>query len=564
MILLNPRDLTRPYPDDRSADVMRKTVGFFEAKGKKRLLEDYYDRVWYADFLDFVRENRIFATMCTPAGEGAADGRWDTWRNCEFAEILGFYGLQYWYTWQVSVLGLGPLWMTRNEGLRRRAADALEAGGIFAFGLSERAHGADIYSTDMVLTRDGDGWKANGRKYYIGNGNEAAIVSTFGRLAEEDEYVFFAADPKHERYDLIQNVVASQNYVSEFELKDYPVTEDDILHRGRDAWNAALNTVNIGKYNLGWASIGICTHALYEAITHASHRVLYGHPVTDMPHVRQMFVDAYCRLVAMKLFALRAADYMRVASSEDRRYLLYNPMVKMKVTTQGEEVVDLLWDAIAAKGFEKSMYFGQAAVDIRALPKLEGTVHVNIALIVKFMPNFFFNPTEYPDVETQSHGGNDDFLFDQGSTKGLSQIQFNDYRRAFEGCSLPNVELFAEQTESLRRMLEEAPPGPDQMKDVDFLLSMGEMFALVVYAQLLLENAPIYGTDDDLLDQIFDFMVRDMSKFALQLFSKPSSTERQMEGCREILRRPVVDRARYDRVWSGHVAPLSDRYEMND
>ena len=112
MILLNPRDLHRSYTDERSAEVMRSTVGFFEAKGKKRLLEDYYSQVWYADFLDFVSENRIFATLCTPAGEGAEDARWDTWRNCEFAEILGFYGLQYWYTWQVSVLGLGPLWMT--------------------------------------------------------------------------------------------------------------------------------------------------------------------------------------------------------------------------------------------------------------------------------------------------------------------------------------------------------------------------------------------------------------------------------------------------------------------
>ena len=40
-----------------------------------------------------------------------------------------------------------------------------------------------------------------------------------------------------------------------------------------------MNTVNVGKYNLGWASIGMCTHAFYEAINHASGRVLYGNPV---------------------------------------------------------------------------------------------------------------------------------------------------------------------------------------------------------------------------------------------------------------------------------------------
>jgi len=566
MILLNPKQHTRPYADDRSAEVMRKTIAFFETKGKDKLLADYYDREWYADFLEFVKANRIFATMCTPAGEGAPDGRWDTWRICEFAEILGFYGLQYWYTWQVSVLGLGPIWMSKNAAIRKKTVQALEDGGIFAFGLSEKAHGADIYSTDMVLTPSGDGWKASGRKYYIGNGNAAAIVSTFGRIPGQDggadEYVFFAADPQHPNYHLVKNVVASQNYVSEFELKDYPVGQGDILHRGRDAWDAALNTVNIGKYNLGWASIGICTHALYEAITHASNRVLYKMHVTDFSHVRQNFVDAYCRLVAMKLFALRAADYMRTASNEDRRYLLYNPMVKMKVTTQGEEVINLLWDTIAAKGFEKDMYFSQAATDIRGLPKLEGTVHVNIALIVKFMPNFFFTPGEYPPVATQSEPRNDDFLFHQGGAKGLSQIQFNDYRKAFEGVNLPNVQRFAEQADIFRELLQTDPPGPAQMKDIAFLLAGGEIFALVVYSQLILENAPFYGINDDLLDQIFDFMVRDMSKFALQLLSQPSSTEKQVACCRRMMQKAVHDQARYDRVWQEQVAPLSGAYEM--
>ena len=564
MILLNPKQHERPESDARSQEIMRKVIGFFENKGKSQLMADYYDRPWYSDFLEFVGKERIFASMCTPEGQGAADTRWDTSRICEFAEILGFYGLQYWYTWQVSVLGLGPIWMSDNEALRKRTAQALEDGGIFAFGLSEKTHGADIYSTDMVLTPDpdGDGWRANGSKYYIGNGNEAAIVSTFGRFEDGDEYVFFAADPRHENYHLEKNVVASQNYVSAFSLRDYPVREADILHRGRDAWNAALNTVNIGKYNLGWASIGMCTHALYEAITHANNRKLYGMSVTDMSHVRRMFVEGHARLVAMKLFALRAADYMRVAAPDDRRYLLYNPMVKMKVTTQGESVINLFWDAIAAKGFEKDMYFSQAAVDIRALPKLEGTVHVNIALISKFMPNFFFDPAEYPEVATQDEARNDDFLFDQGSTRGLGQIQFHDYRRAFDGVDLPNVRLFFEQTESFRNMLATAPPGPDQMKDVDFLLAGGEIFALVVYAQLILENARIHGLEDDLLDQIFEFMVRDLSGFALQLLSQPSSTDAQMESCRAMVQKPAHDAERYDRVWTQHVQPLDGAYEM--
>ena len=71
--------------------------------------------------------------------------------------MLGFYGIPYWYPWQVTVLGLGPIWMSENAEARGRAAPSLEAGGVFAFGLSEREHGADVCSTYMVLTPDGAG-----------------------------------------------------------------------------------------------------------------------------------------------------------------------------------------------------------------------------------------------------------------------------------------------------------------------------------------------------------------------------------------------------------------------
>jgi len=564
MILLNPKAYDRQYVDEQSRAIMLKTIEFFEHKGKEKIKEDDHNRTWYRDFLEFQKREGIFATLLTPSAYGDAACRWDTWRICGYNEILGFYGLAYWYTWQVSILGLGPIWMTHNEQLKQRAAKLLREGAVFAFGLSERDHGADLYSTEMTLAPQADGtYRANGSKYYIGNGNEAPMVSTFGKMSDTGDYVFFAANYQHQRYDCVKNVVAAQNYVAEFALHDYPITEDEILARGQDAWDAALNTVNIGKYNLGWASIGIATHAFYEAIRHAANRRLYGMHVTDFPHVRRLFTDAYCRLVAMKLFALRAADYMRVASQDDRRYLLYNPVVKMKVTTQGEQVVNLLWDVIAAKGFEKNMFFEMATRDIRALPKLEGTVHVNIALIVKFMANYFFNPAEYPEVGMQNAPADDTFLFNQGPTKGLGKIRFHDYGPVYDSYDLPNVNVFKEQIADFKELLATATPDEAQRKDVDFLLSLGEAFTLVVYGQLILENARIYGIDEGLVDQIFDFMVRDFSEFALQLHGKPSSTPQQMDCCLRIIRKPAVNEQRYLTVWEDHVYPLKDAYEMS-
>ncbi|MFF1446496.1 acyl-CoA dehydrogenase family protein [Streptomyces sp. NPDC058295] len=566
--LFNPRTYDPAHFDSETRRLLRATVDWFEVRGKRQLIEDYRTRAWLGDFLAFAAKENLFATFLTPssaAGAGEADKRWDTARIAALNEILGFYGLDYWYAWQVTILGLGPVWQSDNAAARDRAAQLLDQGEVFAFGLSEKSHGADIYSTDMLLEPDGDGgFRATGSKYYIGNGNAAGLVSVFGRRSDvegPDGYVFFAADSRHPAYHLLKNVVDSSKFVSEFRLEDYPVQAEDVLHTGRAAFDAALNTVNVGKFNLCTASIGICEHAMYEAVTHAHNRLLYGRPVTAFPHVRRELTDAYVRLVGMKLFSDRAVDYFRCAGPEDRRYLLFNPMTKMKVTTEGEKVIDLMWDVIAAKGFEKDNYFAQAAVEIRGLPKLEGTVHVNLALILKFMRSHLLDPAAYPDVPTRLDAADDTFLFRQGPARGLGSVRFHDWRPAFESCAhLPNVARLREQADALCEFVATAAPDAEQSRDLDLLLAVGQLFALVVHAQLVLEQSRLTGLDEDVLDELFAVLVRDFSAHAVELHGKDSATRQQQEWALGAVRRPVVDPARTERVWQ-QVEALSGAYE---
>jgi acyl-CoA dehydrogenase len=561
-LLLNPRTYDPADLDPEARRLVRVTIEWFEARGKAELKRVRHEREWYSDFLDFMASEKAFATFLTPGSQG---GCWDTARICAFGELLAFYGLGYWYAWQVTILGLGPVWQSENEAAKARAEQILKEGGVFAFGLSEKAHGADIYNTDMVLTPDGDGYRASGSKYYIGNGNVAAMVSVFGRRADiegPDGYVFFAVDSQHPSYELVKNVVSAQMYVSEFRLNDYPLAAADILHTGSAAFDAALNTVNIGKFNLGFASVGICEHAFYEAITHADNRVLYGNRVTDFPHVRQGLTDAYARLIAMKLFGERAIDYVRSASAGDRRYLLFNPVTKMKVTTEGERVIDGLWDVVAAKGFEADTYFEQAAMDIRALPKLEGTVHVNMALVLKFLPSYLLRPAALPDVPRRRDVADDAFLFHQGPARGLGKVRFADWRTSYDAFAhVPNVAVFREQADGLVELVMNAGPDEDQAKDLDLLLALGELFTLVVYGQLILEQASLTGLDADLVDQVFDVLVRDFSAYAVDLHGKASSTKEQQLWALEHVRKPAPGTARYDRVWR-QVRDLAGTYEM--
>ncbi|MCU1647501.1 MAG: acyl-CoA dehydrogenase [Nocardia sp.] len=632
--LFNPKTHEFAEFDAETRRLLRATVNWFESHGKVRLLADSRDRVWYSEFLDFIKSERVFATFLTPAAEAAGDPnkRWDTARIAMMSKILGFYGMQYWYVWQVTILGLGPIWQSANVEAKARAAAALDSGEIFAFGLSEQAHGADVYSTDMILepkTRGG-GFTATGGKYYIGNGNQAAMVSVFGRRADRpiidsadfqrkmtDEeysgYLFFAADSRHKNYKLQKNVVDSQMYVAAFELDKYPVAEGDILHTGRAAFDAAMNTVNVGKFNLGFGAVGACEHAMYEAVTHAENRILFGHKVTEFPQVKSILADSFARLIGMKLYSERAIDYMRSANENDRRYLLVSAIEKMSVTRTGQKIYEDLADVIAARGFENDMYFPMAMVGMFGLPRLEGTVHVNMALSLKFMPNYMFHPADaalaalrylpaaspagavrvvsealswssrrvtpragglvpklrselagatYAPVPTRRDAADDDFLWRQGPSSGLGRIRFADWKPVFEKFAhIPNVAVFLEQALGLQTLLAAATPTREQQADVDFLFGLGELFTMVPYAQLILEQAAIANADVDVLDQLFDIFVRDFSKHAVALSAKPSATKAQQARALDLVRRPVADPVRFEVVLR-QVRVLAGTYEM--
>jgi acyl-CoA dehydrogenase len=200
--------------------------------------------------------------------------------------------------------------------------------------------------------------------------------------------------------------------------------------------------------------------------------------------------------------------------------------------------------------------------DIDGLPKLEGTVAVNLALIAKFMPNYLFAPQEYAPVGTRTDAADDEFLFRQGPARGLSKIRFHDWKTAYaEAAHIPNVALFTEQAGYLVKLLTEAAPDEGQQADLDFGLALTELFTLIVYGQLILEQARITGLADEVVDQIFAVLVQDFSAAAVDLNGKASSTEAQQAIALAALRKPVVDAGRFENVWA-RVRDLSGVYAM--
>lgn len=516
--------------------IFRKLVEFFEVKGLAALKEEDQRQQWYEDWIAYQRSHRIYASVLSPQKYSSLGNRLDLLRLTRFLEVFAYFSPAHGYSLQVTFLGLFAILAGSNDGLKKEAVAALENGALFAFGISEKNHGSDLLANEFTVAGAEPGrFVASGGKYYIGNANSAAIISILGQKVHErrssgprrSSPVLFALRPAQSSgfgdVRKIPTLGIRGAFVGEFQVKDYNFPEADLIAEGRQAWDAVLGTVALGKFFLGFGSIGICERALEETVGHLTSRTLYGKPVIEMAHIASAVAEAHARLTAMKLFAYRALDYVHAASANDRRYLLFNAVQKARVSTEGVKVIALLSECIGAKGFESDTYFEMARRDIHLIPSLEGSMHINLGLTAQFIDGYF-NHADPSQAIPQSlaageiPSGENEYLM-QARSGQINTIRFPAYLDAYQAIRrVPNVRAFMRQARLFGRFVH-GKSFQINAEDMQTTMALGQCLATIAYAQLIAENISRFDMPPQIVSTIFHLLVSDLSAAAFALAS---------------------------------------------
>ena len=516
-----------------------RLVQFFEAKGLLALKEEDRREQWYEDWLTYQAAHRLYASVLSPKHYSAHGDQFDLSRLARFLEVFGYFSPAHGYSLQVTFLGLFSILMGSNSALKSEAVAVVEAGGLLAFGISEREHGSDLLGNDFSVKQTAPGrLVANGRKYYIGNANCAAIVSTLARRvdrrsdgrARRAPFALIALRPKQSAairsVGKIRTLGVRSAFVGELEVTDHELPESDVIADGRNAWDAVLGTVTLGKFLLGFGSIGICEHAFEEAATHLRRRQLYGKPAMSMPHIRSMMAQAYVRLTAMKLYAYRALDYVQAAGVNDRRYLLFCAVQKAKVSTEGVKVLSLLSECVGAKGFESDTYFEMALRDAQLIPGLEGSTHINLGIVLQFIPQYFRRTRrgfcEPPSLTAPHSVAAENPYLMEARTGSINTIEFARCATAYQPLlSDANVRLFVKQVKAFGVLLRDGRLMRAGVEDIGIGLAIGRCAATIAYAQLIAENLRRANVARQIIASTFHLFVGDFTTSALALASFP-------------------------------------------
>ncbi len=526
---------------------IRLIADFFHAKGLEGLKREDREETWYQDWIDYQSSHGLYASLLSPKRYSSRGNQFSFLRLTRCAEALGYFSPAHGYSLQVSFLGLYPILLSDNEPLKQEAIVRLEAGGLFAFGVSEKAHGSDLFSNEFSVRAGAGGATADGSKYYIGNVNAASMVTILakeiavkpGAASRRAPFIFFALRPGEAT--AYQNVRKTRTlgvraaFVGQFDVKGHPLPEGDIISRGRDAWEALHATVTLGKFLLGFGAVGICEHAFAEALDHLRQRVLYGKPVTDMPHIRATVAVGFARLMAMKLYAYRALDYLHAAGDDERRYLLFNAVQKARVSTEAVRVLALLSECMGARGFEAQTFFESALRDAEMIPGLEGSTHIDFGLTATFADNYFAagddSPAAPPSLIAPEADTGEGSCWMEARDRNAKTVRFAPYLDAFRPLrSLVNVRLFVAQVRAVHRFVRSGLPPATPLVDAGLQIALGKALATIAYGQLVAENCVRAEVAPGAIALIFHTLVEDLSDESQRLAAMflPGSSQRAL------------------------------------
>jgi acyl-CoA dehydrogenase len=518
------------YLEDPS---LRLVVDFFQAKGLPSLKQNDRDEAWYQDWIDYQGKHGLYASVLSPRAYSSRRHHFNILKLTRLLEAFAYFSPAHAYSLHVSFLGLFPILLSDNEALKKEAVAKLESGGLFAFAVSEKAHGSDLFANEFTVRREAAGWRADGCKYYIGNANVASIVCILAKKGDTEPaaaatrrapFVFFALRPgdapAFQNVRKIRTLGIRPAFVGQFEVKGHVFAESDIISRGRSAWDAVHSTVNFGKFFLGFGAVGICEHAWAEAWEHMRGRVLYGKPVLEMPHLRATAVIAFARLVAMKLYAYRALDYLQAACEGDRRYLLFNAVQKARVSTEGVKTLALLSECIGARGVEADTYFEMALRDGQLIPGLEGSTHINFGLTAQFVDSYFAEPGQNvsspPSLMLHEAVADENPYWMGSRDRNAKTVRFAHFLAGYEYLKgVVNVGLFTEQVRAFRRFAADDAVAGQPAADAGLAIAMGKCLATCAYGQLVAENCAAVAPA--LVNVIFHGLIEDLTAEALKL-----------------------------------------------
>lgn len=304
--------------------------------------------VFPRDVVELFARHDVFA-LIYPTKYGGLGGTLLT--NClmieEVSRVCASSGL----ILAVQALGSLPLQLAGTEEQKRRWMPDLSSGRLLnAFALTEAQAGSDSAGIRTRAVREGDGWRIEGTKRFISQGNEADLVAVVAVTDPEagrhrDLSVFYVERgmPGFQVARLEHKMGIRGSSTAELVFDGVRVPDANRVGAVGEGFRIAMRTLNRSRPGVAAQAVGIAQGAMDVAVDYARQRVQFGKPIGEHQMVGAMLADMATRTEAARQLLYEACERIEEGAADAARWAamckLFAGDTAMAVTTDAVQVL---------------------------------------------------------------------------------------------------------------------------------------------------------------------------------------------------------------------------------
>jgi alkylation response protein AidB-like acyl-CoA dehydrogenase len=252
-----------------------------------------------------------------------------------------------------------------------------------AFALSEADAGTDAANQQTTAVRTSSGYRLDGRKVWVANGEHAGVVLVFaatdpGARGRGVSAFLIPLDRAGIRREPgVDSLGVRGLGCVDLVLSGVEVAEDERVGAENGGFAIARHALEAGRIAIAAQALGVGQAALDEAIAHAKTRQTFGRPIAEYQAIQWFVADMATELEAARMLTLKAA----AAADLPQPYGPEAAMAKLAASEAAHRAADKAMQILASAGYRRGSTVERLFRDVRATEIYQGTSEVQRMII---------------------------------------------------------------------------------------------------------------------------------------------------------------------------------------
>jgi glutaryl-CoA dehydrogenase len=356
---------------------IRDRLREFCAKEVTPIASDYWERAEFP-FELIPKMAKLNLAGATIEGYGCPGMSWvaaglvaQEWARAD-GSVGTFFGVH-------SFLAMQTIGMLGSEEQKERWLPAMaRIEKVGAFALTEPDHGSDSVALETRARRDGDVYRLDGRKKWIGNASFADYVIVWAR-GEDEQVGGYVVEKGAEGFAtqvITGKTALRSSWQAEIELTDVEVPVENKL-AGANSFKDTGKVLTSTRYTVAWRALGLAMAAFELARDHALTREQFGKPIASFQLVQDKLSRMLAEVTTMQLLCWRAS----VLASEGRLTDGMASLAKLNNAAKARAVVADARDILGGAGILIEHHVARHFADMEAVFTFEGTDSIQSLIV---------------------------------------------------------------------------------------------------------------------------------------------------------------------------------------